>query len=47
MIGGSSAGGGLAASVALYARDHGGPTLCAQLLQAPMIDDRLESMSSH
>ena len=47
IIAGSSAGGGLAAGVALYARDHGGPALCAQLLQAPMIDDRLESVSSH
>jgi acetyl esterase/lipase len=47
MIAGSSAGGGLAAGVALYARDHGGPALCAQLLQCPMINDRLESLSSH
>jgi acetyl esterase/lipase len=47
MIGGSSAGGGLAAGVALYARDHGGPALCAQLLQSPMLDDRLQSVSSH
>jgi acetyl esterase/lipase len=47
MIGGSSAGGGLAAGVALYARDHGGPTLCAQLLQSPMLDDRLQSLSSY
>jgi acetyl esterase/lipase len=47
MIAGSSAGGGLAAGVALYARDHGGPTICAQLLQCPMIDDRLETLSTH
>jgi acetyl esterase/lipase len=47
MIGGSSAGGCLAAGVALYARDHGGPALCAQLLQSPMLDDRLQSVSSH
>jgi acetyl esterase/lipase len=47
MIGGSSAGGGLAAGVALYARDHGGPALCAQLLQCPMLDDCLETLSSH
>ena len=47
MIAGSSAGGGLAAGVALYARDRGGPALCAQLLQCPMIDDRLESLPSH
>jgi len=47
MVAGSSAGGGLAAGVALLARDRSGPTLCAQLLQCPMIDDRLESLSSH
>jgi acetyl esterase/lipase len=47
MVAGSSAGAGLAAGVALYARDHGGPALCAQLLQCPMIDDRLETLSSH
>jgi acetyl esterase/lipase len=47
MIAGGSASAGLAAGVALYTRDHGGPQLCAQLLQAPMIDDRLESVSSH
>lgn len=47
MVGGSSAGGGLAAGVALYARDHGGPPLCAQLLVSPMLDDRLLTVSSH
>jgi acetyl esterase/lipase len=47
MIAGGSAGGELAAGVGLYARDHGGPALCAQLLICPMIDDRLESLSSH
>jgi acetyl esterase/lipase len=47
MVAGSSAGGGLAAGVALLARDRSGPALCAQLLQCPMIDDRLESPSSH
>jgi acetyl esterase/lipase len=47
MVAGSSAGGGLAAGVALLARDRSGPALCAQLLQCPMIDDRLESLSSH
>jgi acetyl esterase/lipase len=46
MVAGSSAGGGLAAGVALLARDRSGPALCAQLLQCPMIDDRLESLSS-
>jgi acetyl esterase/lipase len=47
MVAGSSAGGGLAAGVALLARDRSGPALRAQLLQCPMIDDRLESLSSH
>lgn len=37
---GGSAGGGLAASVALLARDRGGPPLAQQLLLAPMLDDR-------
>ena len=39
-IGGSSAGGGLAAATALVARDRGGPALCFQLLIYPMLDDR-------
>ncbi len=39
MIAGQSAGGGLAAGVALLARDKGGPALCAQLLICPMLDD--------
>lgn len=37
---GDSAGGGLAAGVALLARDRGGPNLAAQLLVYPMLDDR-------
>jgi acetyl esterase/lipase len=40
LLAGSSAGGGLAAAVALMARDRGGPPLAAQLLIAPMLDDR-------
>lgn len=39
-IGGASAGGGLAAALALYARDRGEPALAAQLLVYPMLDDR-------
>lgn len=39
-IGGASAGGGLAASLALLARDRGQIPLAAQLLVYPMIDDR-------
>jgi len=37
---GESAGGGLAASVALMARDLGGPKLAAQFLTYPMLDHR-------
>lgn len=39
-IGGASAGGGLAACLALMARDRGEIPLAAQLLVYPMIDDR-------
>jgi acetyl esterase len=42
---GASAGGGLAAAVALFARDRGGPAVCFQLLQIPELDDRLETAS--
>ena len=44
-IGGQSAGGGIAAGLALYARDQGGPSICYQLLEIPEIDDRLDSPS--
>jgi acetyl esterase/lipase len=37
---GESAGGGLAAGVALLARDRGGPALAQQLLIYAMLDDR-------
>ena len=37
---GHSAGGGLAAAVALLARDRGGPRLCGQVLVYPMLDPR-------
>jgi acetyl esterase/lipase len=39
-IGGASAGGGLAAALALMARDRGEIRLAAQLLVYPMLDDR-------
>ncbi|HET9110884.1 MAG TPA: alpha/beta hydrolase, partial [Ktedonobacterales bacterium] len=39
-VGGSSAGGGLAAALALLARDRGEVPLVFQLLIAPMLDDR-------
>ena len=44
-VGGQSAGGGLAAAVALLARDRGGPPLCFQLLGIPELDHRLETTS--
>jgi acetyl esterase len=42
---GDSAGGNLAAVVALRARDRGGPRLAAQLLLYPVIDHNLETTS--
>lgn len=47
VIGGASAGAGLAAGTALRARDAGGPALAAQLLVYPMLDHRNETTSSH
>jgi acetyl esterase/lipase len=46
IVGGASAGGGLAAAVALLARDRGGPRLLGQLLLCPMLDDRNDTPSS-
>jgi acetyl esterase/lipase len=46
VVGGSSAGGGLAAGVTLMARDHGGPELLGQLLVCPMLDHRNVTVSS-
>jgi acetyl esterase/lipase len=43
---GASAGGGLAAGVALLARDRSGPTLAFQMLIFPMLDDRNSTRSS-
>ncbi|MFD0420098.1 alpha/beta hydrolase [Streptomyces sp. NPDC127108] len=39
VIGGKSAGGGLAAALALLARDRGGPGALGQMLLCPMLDD--------
>lgn len=39
-IGGESAGGGLAAALAIHARDEGKYTICHQHLTFPMLDDR-------
>jgi len=46
-VGGTSAGGGLAASVALRARDAGGPALALQLLVYPTLDARMGTPSMH
>ncbi|MGH3733687.1 MAG: alpha/beta hydrolase [Acidimicrobiales bacterium] len=42
---GRSAGGGLAAALALFIRDHSGPPICFQFLDIPVLDDRLETQS--
>ncbi|MEQ9499118.1 MAG: alpha/beta hydrolase fold domain-containing protein [Deltaproteobacteria bacterium] len=47
LIAGASAGGGLAAGAAIAARDRGGPRLCGQLLDYPMLDDRGVTRSTH
>jgi len=47
VIGGASAGGGLAAGTALFARDQRGPTPSAQFLVYPMIDHSNTTPSSH
>jgi acetyl esterase/lipase len=46
-VGGASAGGGLAAGMALKARDRGTSQPCFQLLRYPMLDDRNDTTSSH
>lgn len=46
LVAGGSAGGGIAAGLALAARDRGGPALCGQLLDYPMLDDRGTSPST-
>jgi acetyl esterase/lipase len=45
-VSGISAGGGLAASLALLARDRGEVPLAFQLLDCPMLDDRQQTSSS-
>jgi acetyl esterase/lipase len=44
-VGGVSAGGALAAALALRARDEGGPALVYQLLDTAVLDDRLDTPS--
>lgn len=46
VIGGGSAGGGLAAGLALMARDQGGPAIAYQFLQYPMLDHRNDQPST-
>jgi acetyl esterase/lipase len=46
VVSGQSAGGGLSAAVALMARDRNGPKLAGQLLGAPMLDDRNDTVST-
>jgi len=45
-VGGVSAGGGLAAALALLARDRGEVPVAFQVLECPMIDDRRVTVSS-
>jgi acetyl esterase len=45
-VGGHSNGGGLAAAVALWARDQQGPPIRFQLLNQPGLDDRQETWSA-
>lgn len=47
IVTGMSAGGGLAAGVALRARDERGPRVDAQLLMCPMLDQSNDTPSSH
>jgi acetyl esterase/lipase len=46
IVAGGSAGGGLAAALALIVRDQGGPALLGQMLIYPMLDDRNDTPSS-
>jgi acetyl esterase/lipase len=47
IVAGGSAGGGLAAALALRARDQNGPELLGQMLIYPMLDDRNDTPSAH
>lgn len=46
VLAGASAGGGLAAALALACRDRGGPVAAGQMLIYPMLDDRNETPST-
>jgi acetyl esterase/lipase len=45
VLAGQSAGGALAAATALLARDRNGPRACFQLLEIPVLDDRMDTPS--
>lgn len=45
-VSGTSAGAGLAAAIALMARDRNGPKIQGQLLHCPMLDDRDRTVST-
>jgi acetyl esterase/lipase len=45
-VSGTSAGAGLAAAIALMARDRNGPKIQGQLLHCPMLDDRDQTVST-
>ncbi len=47
ILGGASAGGGLAAATALRVRDEGGPSLAGLLLCCPMLDDRMRTVAAN
>ncbi|SMG29832.1 alpha/beta hydrolase [Agreia pratensis] len=46
VIAGQSAGAGLAAGISLLARDRSGPSILAQILVSPMLDDRDSTVST-
>lgn len=46
MVGGESAGGGLAAALALYERDYSGVKIAFQMLLYPMLDDSMTNESA-
>lgn len=45
VVTGASAGGALAAAVSLMARDRGGPPIAFQILNIPVLDDRMDTPS--
>ncbi|GMF32131.1 unnamed protein product [Phytophthora lilii] len=47
MLAGTSGGGAICAGVTILARERGGPTVCGQVLVAPMLDDRNDTVSAH